>query len=80
MLTTITCPGCGARISVEEGDCDLMIECGGRGEGSCDACYDLSNRALVISCTEAQNAALAQYNAAMQPDPECLAADALENA
>lgn len=55
MLTTIRCPGCGEFISISvEG----TPECGGDGEGTCDACFDESIPSLLHAIFEAQQSAL----------------------
>jgi hypothetical protein len=59
MLTNITCPGCGALIAVNydlRGD-GLIVECGGEGEGACDACYDDTNPDTLRRIRRAQGSA-----------------------
>ena len=54
------------------------------GDGSCEACFDESNPALLESICEAQGEAVRAYveevQAGEDPDILCLLADAEENA
>lgn len=59
MLTNITCPGCGLLISANYSTSDdgVVVECGGEGEGSCDACFDDTNPDLLARIRLAQESA-----------------------
>jgi hypothetical protein len=80
----IHCPGCGQPIAVSEDSVGFTAECGGVGEGSCDACFDESNLPLLESICAAQGEAVRAYVAELQagedPDILCLLTDAEENA
>ena len=52
------CPGCQQEIVVTTDDRGFMIECGGEGEGSCEAAWDDSNPALLEEIGEAQKQAI----------------------
>ena len=80
----VHCPGCGQAIVVTEDPLGYMVECGGRGEGSCDAANDLDNPALLDRIVEAQSDAIAHLKGKIQeeqePDTISLLCDAEEKA
>ena len=71
----IHCPACGQAIAVSEDENGIVVECGSVGDGACDACFDLTNPAMVRACSEAQDKAEEAYWAANDPDVLSLLSD-----